>query len=579
MKTVAWTVTGILVFLAGGAQAQRHPHSAPPPHEPTPKPSADDDDQAPVARTEPVIAPPLDPLTVSPEVRERIGSSWLGGPTAPEGPIHQVRWFPYYEERRGDFRTRVLPPLWVERTRGLPDPSQALYGVPKSEDTEGLYGLVYYQRRSLALDMDVVFPLLWRVRAGADNVLVAGPIVHREAPHENDNWLAPLVFEGARADGGYFHSPLLLTTTQWNPSSAFTIVGPYFRSRAGTSVTNGVVPLYFAADNGHVDGTRSTYTLVPPLLYYHSEDEFQGHTLTVTGPVIQESTPKRDIFDIGPLFFHIQGKPSTGGVAEEHTTFFPFFHYGHDPDNSLFILPGYLRRITPASDTLLSLVYSHVEGRHRATSLTAVGPVVPLYWTYHDRDLGVDSWAALPFFYSSNSPVAHDWLTPLAGRFEHVNESHTWWFFPTLVVGSDTHGSEVDFHPLVYVGHNENTSHTILAPVLWDFASPKGRTTVGFPVYWRFADGQDDSVTQVAGNTLYMQKRVPGGVDWQFHFLPVFSYGEDPGGYFWNLFFGLAGYSHHGNSGQVRAFWIPIDVGSPESAAALRTGPTQGRPF
>ncbi len=295
--------------------------------------------------------------------------------------------------------------------------------------------------------------------------------------------------------------------------------------------------------------------------------------------MIRESTPKRDIFDIGPLFFHIQGKPQSGGIAEEHTTLFPFFHYGHDPDHSLFVVPGYLRRITPTSDTLLSLVYSHVEGRRGATSLTAVGPVVPLYFDYHDRDLGVSTWAAVPFFYSSNSPVSHDWLTPLAGHFERVSESHTWWVFPTLVLGSDTHGSEVDFHPLVYIGHSDDSSHTVVAPVLWDFANSKGRTTVGFPVYWRFADGPDDSVTQVAGNTLYMQKRVPGGVDWQFHFLPVFSYGEDPGGYFWNLFFGLAGYSHHGSSGQVRAFWIPIDVGTPEAAAAANGRSSVTRPF
>jgi hypothetical protein len=225
------------------------------------------------------------------------------------------------------------------------------------------------------------------------------------------------------------------------------------------------------------------------------------------------------------------------------------------------------------------LAYSHSESRHGATALTAIGPVIPLYWNYRDRDLGLDTWAALPFLYSSNSPVVHDWLTPLVGHFERVSESHTWWVFPTLVAESDTHGSEVDFHPLVYIGHSDDKSHTVVAPILWDFASSKSRTTVGFPVYWRFADGQDDSVTQVAGNTLYMQKRVPGGLDWQFHFLPVFSYGEDPEGYFWNLFFGLAGYSHHGTSGQVRALWIPLNVGGPENAAASRVSPTQPQPF
>jgi hypothetical protein len=90
-------------------------------------------------------------------------------------------------------------------------------------------------------------------------------------------------------------------------------------------------------------------------------------------------------------------------------------------------------------------------------------------------------------------------------------------------------------------------------------------------VYWRFAESQNNSVTQVAGNTLYMQKRVPGGLDWQFHLLPLFSYGESPTGYFWNVLFGLAGYTRDGARATVRALWIPFDVAgaAPATQAAL----------
>src|SRR5260370_26729891 len=197
-----------------------------------------------------------------------------------------------------------MPPLFVEQTRGLPDPTQALYGVPKTPDTEGLVGLLYDRRRSLALDMDVGFPGLWRVREGDSNTVVAGPVVHREAPGEHDNWLAPLFFEGRRKQGGYFHSPLLLTTSHWGTEGAFTLVGPYFRDRSGSDVDMGVAPLYFHGDNGSVDGNRRKYTLVPPLLYYHSEHELEGSSLTVVGPVISRSDPKRDIFDFAPFYFH-----------------------------------------------------------------------------------------------------------------------------------------------------------------------------------------------------------------------------------------------------------------------------------
>ena len=132
------------------------------------------------------------------------------------------------------------------------------------------------------------------------------------------------------------------------------------------------------------------------------------------------------------------------------------------------------------------------------------------------------------------------------------------------------HGWEDDLHPLVYIGRNDDSSHTVIAPVFWDFANPKGRTTVGFPLYWRFASTDDDSVVQVTANTLYTQKRVAGGRDWQFHLLPLFSYGENPTGYFWNVLFGLAGYSRDGASSQVRALWIPMNFGGPRASTVAR---------
>jgi hypothetical protein len=567
--------TAALAF-AHGAGAQG-PRQRPPPRQQQqqqPKPGDDDEDHAPLMRTEPELAPPADPLAISPDVRERIGSDWDGRAPSPEG-VSSTRWFPYYEHRSGDARLRLLPPFLIENTRGIPDPSQRLYGVPKTPDTEGLYGLLYYQRRSLQLDMDVVFPAFWRVRDGVNNVVVAGPVVHREAPGENDNWVAPLFFAGSRKDGGYFHSLPLLTYSQWNTQGAFALVGPYFRSRSGSSVDLGVAPLFFHGDNGNVEGSRRTYTLIPPLLFYTGYHEFGSESTTVAGPVIVQSDAKRTVVDVAPLFFHIEGKPQSGGVRESHTTFFPLFHYGYDPDSSLFVLPVYYRHVTRDYDTMLSPFYSFAETRHGAATLQAAGPVVPLWWDYKDKDLGSHAWAIAPLFYTSDSPAGHDWLTPLVGRFETYGQSRTWWVFPTLTLETDRHGWENDFHPILYVGRSDDASHTVVAPIFWDFANAKGRTTVGFPVYWRFADTSDDSVIQVAGNTLYMQKRVAGGTDWQFHLIPLFSYGENPNGYFWNVLFGLAGYSRTATTSEVRAFWIPFDSGGgapsqPPSHVGLR---------
>jgi hypothetical protein len=560
--TLALGSCSAVLLTSSLAAAQRH-HTQPPPDQSSDqqgKPS-DEEEERPVPRTEPEIPPPADPLLISPAAQARIGSDFNGGPPSPTGTLEQTQWFPYYEERRGDYRVRLLPPFYIEHTRGLPDPSQKLYGVPQTEDTEGLYGLLYYRRRSLKLDMDVVFPGFWRVREGDSHTLVLGPLVHREAPGENDNWLAPLYFAGSRKDGGYFHMPLLLTTSHWSPSGAFTLVGPYFRDRTGANESFGVAPFFFHGDNGNVDGNRRTYTLVPPLLFYHGEREVDSSSTTIVGPVISQSDAKRDTFDVAPFYWHIVGKPQSGGVSEEHTTLFPFFHYGHDPDKTLFILPGYYRRISQTTDTLLTPFFSQAQSRNGSTSLTAIGPVVPLWWSYRDRDLDVRAFALAPFFYTSDSPTGHDWLTPLIGRFESYGESRTWWFFPTLTINSNKHGWENDFHPLIYTGRSDDSSHTVIAPVFWDFANAKGRTTIAPPLYFRFASTENNSVTQVAANTLYIQKQVAGGLDWQFHLLPLFSYGENPSGYFWNVLFGLAGFSRDGAHTQVRALWIPINSG------------------
>ncbi len=536
------------------------------------EPSAEDEEEEVRSqisqRTEPVIAPPADPLAVSPELRSRIGSDAEGATPSPVGELHQSFYPPYYEERRGEYRFRTIPPLWLEHTRGVQGHA-ATPGEPVSLDRESLFALLYYQRRSAALDVDLLFPLLWNVsnKETASHTLVLGPLVHRTTPFENDNWLAPLYFQGSRKDGGYFHSPALLTTTHWDAKGSFTLSGIYFRSRTLTDVDWGVVPFLFHGDNGDLEGARKTYTVIPPLFYYHGANETAESTTTVAGPVIAMSNPKRSIFDVAPLFFHIEGKPETGGIRESHTTLFPFFHYGTSDDETLFILPGYLRRVTKTVDTMVTPFYSHSETRSGATSLSVAGPLLPLYYHYTDRDTGLRTWFVAPLFMQSSSPEERAFLTPLMGRFETYGVSRTWWFLPTAVVSTDQHGWEADLHPIFYTGRSDQSSHTVLAPVLWDFASPERRTTIVAPLFWRFQDNTDSSITQVAGNTLYLQKRVVGGIDWQFHLLPLFSYGEDPQGYFWNVLFGLAGYQREGSYSRIRAFWIPITVNGPSARA------------
>lgn len=520
----------------------------------------EDDDQGPSASArpggEPTVQVPTDPLNVPEGIKTTIGTDDSTTPPPPEGQSRRS-FFPYYQNVKGDYRLRLIPPLYLEHTRGL-DPVTGA-DTPNT-DTQRLTGLLFYQRRSPTWDGDVLFPAFWRVRDRENKVLVIGPFAHREAPYEHDNWLAPLYFEGKRKDGGYFHSLPLLTTSHWGEKSAFTLVGPYFRDRSMRDVDMGVAPFWFHGDNGDLDGGRKTYTLVPPALLFHREREYDESSLTVVGPVIAESNPKRNIFDVAPFFFSIRGKPETGGVREAHYTLFPFFHYGTSPEKNMLVLPGYIRRVTTTADTMITPFYSYATTRTGATKLQVAGPLVPIFYKNTDKDVGYSALGVFPFYYGSSSPKGRTFWTPLYASVESYNVTRTQWIFPNMTYTRETNGWEADFHPLVYMGREKDASHSVIAPFFWDFADSKGRTTIGFPFYWRFASNQDGTVTQVAGNTLYREHRVSGGTDWEFHLLPVFSYGENPSGYWWKVFFGLAGYEHSNESRTMQVFWAPIQL-------------------
>jgi hypothetical protein len=533
----------------------------------------DDSDSEPTTvqqRGEPVIAPPADPLEISPEVKERIGSDADPALSLPpvSGDMHRS-FFPVYEERKGGYHLRALPPLWIEHTRDVATSPQATAAGARATDRQSLFFGFFYDRRSPEMDADILFPGIWYVRDGASRLTVVGPLAHREAPGEHDNWLAPLVFEGRRKEGGgYFHSPLLLTTSHWSKEKSFHLTLNYFHDRRGTDVDWGFAPFAFGGDNGNLDGGRKKYTLVPFAFYYHRETEIDASSMTVVGPYVHQDGLKREISDVLPFYFHIKGHPGTGGVDEEHTTVFPLFHLGHKEDEHLVATALYLRRTTKSVDTMLTPFVSYSTTRNGATNLRAIGPIVPLFWQYRDRDVNTSSVGLAPLFYHSTSPRGVDFLTPLFGRFEEYGVSKTYWVAPTLLFSSDTHGWEGDVLPLAFFGRSDKASHAVLAPVFWDFASPKGRTTVVLPLHVRLADATDDSITQVTGNTVYLQKRVAGGIDWQFHVVPLVSYGGMPHGHWWNFLYGLVGYSHETDGTEtLRALWLPIQLKGPDVPA------------
>ena len=133
--------------------------------------------------------------------------------------------------------------------------------------------------------------------------------------------------------------------------------------------------------------------------------------------------------------------------------------------------------------------------------------------------------------------------------------------FPTFTHTTDKDGWSFNLHPLIYTAKSGDTWHDVVAPIWWDFGSAKKRSTVLFPVFWRFRD--EEGTTQVALNTVWIDRKSSRGANWDFYFLPVFHVGDSPNGSAWDFLFGFVGYKREGTYKQLKLLWIPIDLTKP----------------
>jgi hypothetical protein len=346
--------------------------------------------------------------------------------------------------------------------------------------------------------------------------------------------------------------PPLLAYSAHNMKGGLNIAGPMYckwkggpacDTRTADSMDLGLPPFYFYGKT-----ENSEYEVIPPLLHYYRYDEVGDKSTNLWGPVLRQHSPDKETLDILPLFYRSWGK------NEAHTTVFPFFHYGYKGNESLLVTPLFVAaKGQDGSSTVASWVYAKYRGR------TELDMFTPFYWQYRDPDIGLERKLLVPFFYQQSSPRSKDTVVfPFYGRFRREGISDQIWVTPLFRHVADVTGWETDIFPLFWFGRNHETTHTVIAPLFWDFAGPHSRTTIAAPLFFRIAD--DKSVTQVALNTFYREKKVAGGTDWEFHFFPLFSYGQSPTGHWWNVLYGLAGYTHEGTMSKVRALYIPFQL-------------------
>lgn len=314
-------------------------------------------------------------------------------------------------------------------------------------------------------------------------------------------------------------------------------------ARTADVLDMGIAPFYFYGRD-----RTSEYELIPPLLhYYHYSDVGESET-NLWGPFLWQRDREGGVFDILPFYFHNWGKD------EEHVTLFPFFHYGYEGSSHLLMTPLFLHAEgKDGEDTFVTWGYARYRGR------TELDMITPLFWWHRDPDIGSDTKLLLPFYYRSTSPRRNDLaIFPLYGHFERPGISESTFVTPLFEHNTSLTGWYTNLYPILFTGRTYDATHLVVAPFLWDFASPKSRTTIAFPLFFRFAD--QASVSQLALNTYYHEKAVSGGTDWEFHFFPLLSFGGMPDGHWWNLLYGLVGYTGEGTSSKLRMLYIPIKL-------------------
>ncbi|MBN2196283.1 MAG: hypothetical protein JW751_25950 [Polyangiaceae bacterium] len=509
---------------------------------------------------------PQEPLRISEAARQRIGSSL--DPDDIQPPITSPakrRWIPpYFAERRGEYRIRTFFPLWVDREK--PSLSE-----PTKVDRAGLYGGLYYRRRSAEHRQDILFPVFWNLEeANGHRTTVAGPLVNRRAGSESDDWFLPFYATGRRPGGGYTLVPPLLTYTRRAADHGFQIVGPgycrwkggpYCDARTAESIGFGVAPFYFFQQTA-----LKKLEAIPPLLHYYRFDERDEKYLNIWGPYLRrhqmrsEDGVRRDWEALHLLPFYF----SLWGPQERHTTVLPFVHYGFDREDRswLFVNPLFLLAKGKEGDrTFATWLYARYRGRTRFDMVT------PFYWQFKDPDVGIDQRLLLPFYYAKTSPreSTHAYF-PFYAHSDHFGLRKSTWVTPFVQHREGLRGWSTNIHPILYLGRNGNRSHTIVAPLFWDFVGRSERATIALPLYYRFSDS--DSLSQLVGNVYYRERQGTHGLHWQLHLFPMFSYAGRPDGHSWNLFYGLAGYTRRNDLVRVRALWIPITITKGDQAAA-----------
>ncbi len=481
-------------------------------------------------------------------------TTWLTGEAEPEEQPEDFELIlpPLYLDRTGDVRTTAVFPFFYQRS--APDDYQLLAGP-------------YYYRRGLELNVDVAFPVFWSFRTVDSLTWVVPPVYYNRDADGFDWGVAPFVFDGRSGDDVYTVIPPLLTVAWANDERAYTFAGPFWRIRWENDEKWGIFPLVWVTDD-----EVSQNTIAAPF-FFRFVDQLERSALTIIPPFYHRITPDSAAWGLAPLLLHSHDDDGFAWTVPP-----ALFHYSVDGDDTRLLTPLFGYFDVDGESTLITPVYQ----RHRGE--TELDAVFPIFWSWRDPQQYASALVIPPVLYTYSSPSEattiafpffgrwHErgdyttWATPLVAHYEsHTEESAGTWIFPNIQFSHTPTSSTFNFHPLVYSTSADTHRHLVIAPIYWDFEDYEddSRVTIGFPLFWRFRNGS--TVSQLALNTYYHHYREGGVPGWEFHFFPLFAYGEPrPGDHWWSILYGLVGYRRQGEYARAQLFYVPFQVDGPQ---------------
>jgi hypothetical protein len=484
-----------------------------------------------------------------------------------------------------DSRTTMLFPLVVwhdSPTWSVKVLFPLLWRVRDGAETDTVVFPLYFRGRSPEKKWDVLLPLFAHVRSRSAATTVVGPMWYHSAANGGRSvGLLPLFAWGKEVGPAgkatrWFGMPGVYSDKNEAAGTSHTWALLFFHAGRPDGYFAGLLPLAYAWRNG------TTASVIAPF-YYRKRDDARDSTYNwfVLGWYGREGRTHR--FGIFPLTF-----ATTHGDGTFSAGLLPLFYANKRSDGSTLVtLLGGFKTSAAGKRVLVGPVYYRKEGditaggflpliyhqRNAATGSRVsfglpfyfedrigdgreIAEYSPLVWRYHSVESTL--LLGLPLFFDAQrfAESRTTGLLPFFVRHRGVVSQATSWLVPPLLSWwrHSPDATDAVVFPFVWrFGGKEPT--TVVFPFVWHFVRGESRTTVIFPLGARW--NRPDAVHTLAPFVYYKKGIGTRQGMWYLNVFPLLALGRPrPQDIEWYFLEGLFGYSRQGRNRNLRLFWV-----------------------